>query len=176
MTQVILNIQGDTYKGIVEHLLEKTPRTESAGFLFVRLEMLSEALLFEDIEWFPVPREGFMELTDCHFALTDKIRAEVIKRAHDLEASIAEFHSHFGPRPAAFSQTDIVGLQEFAPHVLWRLKGKPYLAVVVTHSNFDALVWMPGAQLPQPLDGIVSGEALIKPTQLSSAMYEELMP
>ena len=76
-----------------------------------------------------------------YFELTDEARIGLIKRAHVLQASLAEFHSHLSPWPAAFSLSDRMGLKETVPHMRWRLKRRPYLAVVVAPSGFDALVW-----------------------------------
>ena len=173
MTQVLLDIEPDMYGVVWQHLLSQDQMTESAGFMFVKPVLHGNTQVFEPIEWFPVPPEGFLELTDRHFALTDETRAWIIKRAHDLGASIAEFHSHNGPWPAAFSLTDQMGFQEFVPHVWWRLKGKPYLAVVVAPTGFDGLVWITDSASPRYLDSIVSGNTVHRPTQLSSLTYEE---
>ena len=174
MTQVLLQIQPDVYRKVWEHLLPQGQVTESAGFMFVKSELRGDVQVFEHIEWFPVPPEGFLELTDKHFALTDQTRAWIIKRAHDLGASIVEFHSHQGPWPAAFSLTDQMGFREFVPHVWLRLKGRPYLAVVVAPTDFDGLAWITDAVSPQYLDGIVSGDMVLRPTQLSSLTYEDV--
>ena len=174
MTRAFLHIQPDTYRNVLKHLLEQSHETEAAGFMFARSETQGDDRVFNAVEWFPVPEEGFLEITDHHFALSDQTRAAVIKRAHDLEASITEFHSHIGPWPAAFSQTDQIGFQEFVPHVMWRLKGRPYLAVVVASTDFDALVWTSDAKSPQYLDGIMAGDAIVRPTRLSSLTYEEM--
>ena len=72
-----------------------------------------------------------------------------------------------------FSLTDQKGFQEFVPHVWWRLKGKPYVAVVVAQTDFDGVVWISDSVSPQYLDGIVSGDTIHRPTQLSSLTYEE---
>ena len=55
-----------------------------------------------------------------------------------MGASLVEMHSHIGPWPAGFSYADRLGLQETVPHMWWRLKKRPYLALVVTNCSFDA--------------------------------------
>ena len=164
------------HRRVWEHLLTQSHETESAGFMFVRPEPHGDVQVFKTIEWFAVPPDGFLELTDHHFALTDQTRAGVIKRAHDLEASVVEFHSHKGPWPAEFSLTDQIGLQEFVPHIWWRLKGRPYLAVVVTPNDFDGLAWIFDPGSPQYLDGILSEGTIRRPTRLSSLTFVEEMP
>lgn len=136
--------------------------------MFVRHVPQDDADVFEHVEWYPVPSDGFLVHTGYHFELTDETSARVIKRAHDLGASLVEFHSHTGPWRAAFSPSDQLGFQEFVPHVWWRLKGKPYLAIVVTQTDFDGLAWTVGPKTPQHLDGIVVEGTVFAATQLSS--------
>jgi hypothetical protein len=42
------------------------------------------------------------------------------------------------------------GFQEWVPHIMWRLRQRPYVAVVVTPDSFDALVWQAGDQVMRP--------------------------
>lgn len=171
MEKVLLHIQMDVYEGIVDHLLPDDDEVESAGFLFVKQRPAEAAQTFEAIEWFPVTSDGFIELSEYHFELAPRTRAQVIKRAHDLGASIVEFHSHRGHWPAEFSPTDLIGLQEFVPHVWWRLKGKPYLAIVLSPNGFDGLAWVTDPVSAQYIDGIVVAEMILEPTRLSPLNY-----
>ena len=102
-----------------------------------------------------------------YIELSDSTRAEVIKRAHDLAASLIEIHSHLGPWPAAFSIADRAGLRETVPHMWWRLHKKPYIALVATNTEFDALVWLDNPTVPRPLDGLNVGERTFVPTNNS---------
>lgn len=114
-----------------------------------------------------MPDNGFIIRSPYHFELTEQMRATVIKKAHDLDASIVELHSHKGSRWAEFSESDLFGFQEFVPHVWWRLKGRPYIAVVVSHTSFDGLVWLTNPNIPQRLDGIVTENSFLRPTKLT---------
>lgn len=145
------------------HLLSDA-KAEQAGFVFARANVERGDQIFRAVEWVPVPSEGFAARTGFFFELTDEMRAAVIKRAHDLDTSLVEFHSHVGPWPATFSGSDWSGFEEFVPHVWWRLKGRPYLAVVVARNTFDGLVWIDGPTSPQRLDGILVGESIHAPT------------
>ena len=173
VTQVVLHLPGDVYRRIWQHLFGDGSCDEAAGFLFVKHRAEGEEHIFEHIEWYPVPPEGYSVRNEFHFELADEVRAQVIKRAHDLGASIVEVHSHGGSWPAAFSPSDQWGFREFVPHVWWRLKGRPYLAVVATRRDFDGLVWIVGPEDPQPLNSIVTDGQTITPTGLSSLTQDE---
>ena len=126
----VLHLATDDYHRIWQHLFDDGSCTEASGFLFVRHQPQAGQHIFVYLEWYPVPPDGYAVRNEFHFELTDEVRAQVIKRAHDLDASIVEVHSHGGSWPAAFSPSDQWGFREFVPHVWWRLKGRPYLAVV----------------------------------------------
>ena len=176
MGQVVLRIPSHIYAEIQAHLLEKNAASEAAGFMFVLpAAQDGDADTYEHIEWCPVPPDGFVEDSWFHLELTDEFRASVIKRAHDLGASIVEFHSHLGPQSARFSPIDRRGLREFVPHVWWRLRKRPYFAVVVTNTGFDGLVWIADPEKPQHLDAIVADEMVLQSTKLSSLVADSAM-
>ena len=169
MEQVLLSLPADVYADVRAHLLPSDSSQESVCFVFVAPVLINDDVqVFEYVDWYPVPSDGFVERSLYNLELTDETRARVIKRAHDLQASIVEFHSHLGPQPAAFSIPDHRGLREIVPHVWWRLRKKPYFAVVVTHNDFDGVAWMVDPKEPQYLDGIVVGGEMLRPTKLSS--------
>jgi hypothetical protein len=79
---------------------------------------------------------------------------------------VVEIQSHPWDWPAEFSLSDRGGLEETVPHMRWRLKERPYLAVVVALTSYDALVWALDGQEPAALVVEVEGERLL-PTGLS---------
>ena len=86
--------------------------------------------------------------------------------AWDKKLALGEFHSHPGGLwRAQFSASDIYGLDEFVPHVRWRLRGQPYFAIVVAPSDFDALIW----RTPQAeaLKEFQVGDRVLTPTGLT---------
>lgn len=169
MGRVLLCIPPDVFEEVWSHLLPGSAEREAAGFIFVApVPQDDDTQVFEYVEWYPVPPHGFVGRSPYHLELTDEIRAEVIKRAHDLEASIVEFHSHLGPYPAGFSKSDQLGFREFVPHVWWRLRKRPYFAVVFTQTELDGLAWLTDPRKPQHLDGIVVGRRVVKATKRSS--------
>jgi hypothetical protein len=167
MSQHLLKIPETIKAAIWTHLLPKRLMFEEAAFIFAHQETKSNAEYFSYLSWVHVPPKGFLSRSGFHFELTDEMRASVIKQAHDLDASLIEFHSHKGRKPAEFSLSDLQGFQEFVPHVWWRLKGRPYIAIVLSRSGFDGLIWITDPDTPQRLDGIVVGKSVLTPTKLT---------
>ena len=167
MARILLQLPPPVHQALWAHLVPPNTRNEEVAFVYVNQENSDGTQIFEYVEWFPVPMSGFQSRSSFHLELGDETRALVIKRAHDLGTCLVEFHSHLGPWPARFSPSDFLGFREFVPHVWWRLKGRPYLAVVVTKSDFDGLAWITTPQITQRLDGIVVDKHLLTPTGLS---------
>ena len=85
-----------------------------------------------------------------------------------MAASLIEIHSHPDPWAAAFSLADREGLRETVPHMWWRLNRRPYLALVVARSGFDALVvGLSAHTAPQALDGLLVDGLTLTPTNAS---------
>ena len=159
----VVSVPERIYRKVRRHLLPWWHRTEEAAFLYVgRAEDA-----FEYLEWYPVPATGFASRSAYYLELNDETRAKVIKRAHDLGASIVELHSHLGRGQAQFSPSDLAGFRDFVPHVLWRLKHLPYFAIVITRTGFDGFVWKCGPDAPERMHGIQVGSRLLSPTKLS---------
>lgn len=161
---IVLHLPEATYAAVQEHLVPKRHRVEEAGFLYV-VPAGDDA--FTHVDWYAVPPTGFLSRSAYHLELSDETRAGMIKRAHDLGASLVELHSHVGNGDARFSPSDLAGFLDFVPHVFWRLKSRPYLAVVMTRSGFDAFAWTRDASAADRLHGIQVGDRLLTPTGLS---------
>lgn len=163
----LLTVPGAIHRSIWAHLLPAQSRAETAAFMFVRPSP-DDTRTFDYLEWYPVPSGGFESRSDYHLELTDNTRAYVIKRAHDLEASLVELHRHGGPWPAAFSPSDHMGFRDFVPHVWWRLRGRPYFAIVVTSNGFDGLAWLDDPNTPCRVDGMIVDDGVLLPTGQST--------
>jgi hypothetical protein len=77
------------------------------------------------------------------------MRPQIIKWAWDAGASLVEAHSHGDTGTACFSPSDLCGLQEWVPHLWWRLRGRPYSAIVTTDKTFDAIAWIDDPDRPE---------------------------
>lgn len=165
-TGTFIQLPQEIHNRLQQHLLRDLEANEEAAFVFVRPKPEASHIL-EFVGWYPVPPEGFEVQLPYHFELTDEARAGMIKRAHDLGASVVEFHSHTSDWPAQFSPSDWFGFQEIVPHMWWRLKGRPYAAVVVSHRDFDGFVWRVDAYTPERVAGILVGEQLLEPNKRS---------
>ena len=161
----VIELPAAVYEELHRHLVRNPGANEEAAFVFAKHDATQNR--FEYLEWFAVTPEGFVVQLPYHFELTDETRARTIKRAHDLGCSVIEFHSHTGPWPAQFSSSDWAGFEEIVPHMWWRLKRRPYAAVVVTEDGFDGFAWLVDANTPARLAGISAGGQLLEPTRLS---------
>jgi hypothetical protein len=99
-------------------------------------------------EWRSMPPEAFEHQSAYHVTLCDAVRPEIIKWAWDAGACLVEAHSHGDDGSASFSPSDIWGLEEWVPHVRWRLRGRPYAAIVTAGDSFDGLAWLDGDSQP----------------------------
>lgn len=167
MARIRLEIPPEIREALWRHLLPGADSPlEEAAFLFAHAEQRDETVVvFRLTDWLRVGPEGFRSRSQYHLELTDEARAGAIKRAHDLAASLVEVHSHTFPGTPRLSPSDIAGLREFVPHVWWRLRHRPYLAIVVSPSGFDALAWIENAEEPQHLEGIVTDGVLLRPSR-----------
>ena len=165
--KVSLITSGREHRKLMEHLLPTHTKREQAAFLFARAHHGGDEVRFEVIETRKLAADDFAVQQSDYFELCDESRAEVIKRAHDLRASLIEIHSHTGPWPAEFSISDRMGLRETVPHMWWRLDERPYIALVVTKTEFDALVWLDDPKVPRGLDAWRVEARLFFPTNNS---------
>jgi len=165
-------LPGKQYRDLIAHLLPRPCKTEEAAFLFCRTVASEEHTVFELLEMHLVPASEFTYKSLYGMELTDGCRADVVKRAHDLGASIIEVHSHPKSRTVEFSGSDRIGFEDFVPHVWWRLKKKPYAAVVVGPNNFDSLSWNSDPRCPAGALDLQVGQQVLHPTGLSLKHWE----
>jgi hypothetical protein len=170
---VSISVPANLYDRLHAHLLPPDSPAEQAAFLFAKSTTAHVGCRFEVIDYLLIEPEGIEYHSLGYLELTDATRARVIKKAHDLGTSLIEMHSHRLPFPAVFSPTDIAGLREFVPHVWWRLKGKPYLALVVAPDSFDAFAWLTHPKKPKSIDYLLVGRRIIRPTGLSAKQWRD---
>jgi len=153
--RIIINLPAPTYQRILKYLFPSRVRHESVSFIFATVKKTSLSLDFSFVEWYAVKSNEYEARSLWYVELKDNMRPKIIKKAFDLDAAIVEVHSHPHNASAEFSGSDLVGLQEFVPHVWWRLKGKPYAALVFSCSDFDGLAWIKNPSHPQQLTELV---------------------
>ncbi len=151
----------------MRHLLPESQEREEAAFLFATPKKTNGGVHLEYRDWQPISPNGFAIQGPGHIELTEESQAGLIKRAHLLDTSLVEFHSHLWGSKAHFSWSDLQGLEEFVPHVMWRLKGRPYVAVIVQSSGFDALIWTDGPGNPETLSELRVGGKMLRPSGLT---------
>ncbi len=170
---VFLELERGLADALRLHLLPERPRAEEAAFVFAQqVGGRDDELVLRGVDLELLAPDDFSLRSIHALELRDSTRARVIKRAHDLAATLVELHSHPFPYPAEFSPTDRSGLDEVVPHVRWRLRGRPYVAIVAAPDSFDALVWRgPNDARPETLAGLRVGEQSLAPTGLSAGHW-----
>ena len=175
MTTHVLDLTPDLHRALWDHLLPVHSSLEQAAFLFCTSRTANGDLVFEAIDKALLGPDDFAAQYDDYLELTDACRRVLIKRAHDYGATLVELHSHPEALSAAFSLSDLWGLQETVPHMRWRLQRRPYIAIVVTPTRFDALVWTQEPTEPRPLSGIRVETVLHRPTNTSLRRWYQTM-
>jgi hypothetical protein len=157
---------------LMKHLLPRRSKTEEAAFIFCRDASVDGEMEFQFLDLHLVSPREFNYKSLYGLELTDGCRAEVIKRAHDLNSSLIEMHSHPRASLVKFSGSDRSGFEEFVPHVWWRLKKKPYAAIVVGPSGFDSLSWVSSPGRPDGVLDLRIGDERLTPTGLTFDNWE----
>jgi hypothetical protein len=141
------------------------PPVEGAGFFLA--EYQERGRVFKLEEWRVVPSSGFESRSRYHLVLADDVRAAMIKWAWDSGACLVEAHSHHtDDGPACFSPSDMYGLREWVPHLWWRLRARPYAAIVIDGETFDSLAWIDAADRPEQVTSLeVEGLESIRATE-----------
>ncbi|MGO4684536.1 hypothetical protein [Hyphomicrobium sp. 2TAF46] len=165
--KTILKMRAALHDELMSHLLKPDSELEQAAFVFLHEAQCSGQIMFEASDVEKLSGQDFDVQAPDYLELADSTRTRLIKKAHDAQACLLEMHSHPGPWRAGFSASDRLGLRETVPHMWWRLKKRPYLAIVVAASGFDALVWYDNPKTPRPLDALMAGDRLLKPTNFS---------
>ena len=161
-----LVFQSGQFDLITAHLLQDDE--EQAAFLCADFRIEDGSLTFEVTEQYLAEPTDFDHQGGFHIALADDALARVIKMAWDRGAALVEMHSHPRPGyPAAFSASDLLGFAEVVPHVRWRLKGAPYVALVVAPGSFDALLWHGETGSVASLAEVVTGGDVLAPTGIT---------
>lgn len=162
----VIEISSEMYERLHAHLLQA--EDEHVAFLYAHMDLDGADLRLECVDLHVVPPEGFTYQSGYHVSLTDDQLATVIKEAWTRGLALIEAHSHPDARyAAAFSGSDLRGFSEVVPHVFWRLRRAPYVALVMAPSGFDALVWRTDPRVPEPLDAFVVEGRLMHPTGIT---------
>lgn len=167
-----LEMSGDVYDELLGHLFQgEEENVEQAAFLFT--EPYSGDGVLRIAALHKVPTQDFEIQSGFHIHLADHVRQELIMRAWSEDACLVEVHSHDDEGRVHFSKSDLIGLDDWVPHVRWRLRGRPYVALVFGHQRFDGLCWTDAAEEPKPIELLaIDGRPPLSPT---GRTYERLV-
>ena len=131
-----LAFDSTTHQAVLSHL---RAAPERVAFMSTTAETA------EVVDWVPMTDRDVIVGPSCA-ELTDEATARFFTWAARGEGAIIEAHSHLGRwgDPARFSDLDLDTLQEWVPHVRWRLGWRPYVALVVGPTTVDGLYWNDG--------------------------------
>lgn len=136
-----ITLSVERFAALEQHLLEP----ERVAFMYA--EFADGRFKVVDLE--PMSGGDVASRSDRHVVLHDAVRPRLISKASACGLSLLEAHSH-GPRGhAAFSTSDLLGFEEWVPHLWWRLRGQPYAALVAGRDRWDALAWIDEPRDPQ---------------------------
>ena len=138
---VVVNMGCDMQRLVWRHLLPRRQVFEQAGFLFAVVSGDGDDAVLTCKQFVPLTGPDFSYQSSYHIEVGSEALERAIKCGHDTGMAIVEIHSHLGQWPAKFSGSDYCGFREWVPHVRWRLKGRPYGALVVTNTGYDGLFW-----------------------------------
>ena len=147
MSDVVIEVPVPLFEQLDAHLA--TP--EQVAFLLAEVDdRRFRAVSLELI----VPPD-FESRSDYHLSLAEGVGGRLIRIAFQRGLSLVEIHSH-GPRGRPkFSPSDRHGFDEWLPHVWWRLKGRPYAAIVKGGDAWDALAWFESPTTPEPVTALL---------------------
>jgi ThiF family protein len=169
---VTVRLNERRFRAIDKHL--RSHKTEQVIFLFLSGDVASDGAIFEVADHYIVPQEDLIRESEFHAEVSEEAQARVIKMASDKQLSLGEIHSHpQSLEDAAFSPSDFEGFKEFVPHIWWRLKGKPYVALVFGRNSFDALAWIGDPEDPIGIESLEVGKQSLRSTGISARRLRE---
>jgi len=157
-------ITADVLHRVRHHLFQN--QLEQAAFLFATTETKDEAVRFHVEDFYLVPTSGWDVQMDVYLEMTAEERAKILKRARDRNTAIIDCHSHpHSQEEVWFSPSDHVGITEFAQYVRWKLKAKPFAALVFGETSIDGVVWQGDFACAEPLATLsIVGQGRLRPT------------
>ena len=161
-----IKLTDNMYQRVWQHLLPPEDTREYAAFLFATVDCCDDNRTLNVEEVKLISGKDFLAQRGDFFELSDQVRISIIKKAHTSGYSLIELHSHPFPGQwaAAFSIADMNGFTETVPNMLWRLPGRPYTAIVAAPCGFDALTWTSAEKGPEPVNGLIIDNKIVKPT------------
>lgn len=162
MKKVYIEIDKSSYQNIRNFLFQD--QSEHVVFLLANPVIEPTKITFKVDKYNLIPDQD-TDNSAYDLKLKEDAQAKIIKWAWDNKACLIEIHSHPVYKVAtSFSSYDLDGFEEFVPHVWWRLKGKPYIALVFGQMDYDSLAWIDNPNDSVAIEGILVNGKLLKPT------------
>lgn len=163
-----ITISQNQFNEVWNHLLPADDQREHVAFMFADFMRRSDSshLVVQGSRL--ITGAEYIKQRSDYLELSDDARITIIKQAHQSSRALIELHSHPFPGKwaAAFSLADMNGFKHTVPNMLWRLPNRPYTAIVVAHSGFDALTWHEPNK-PQSIVGLLIDQKVLSPTNFT---------
>jgi hypothetical protein len=168
---ISMSMTTNAYQELRRHLLQD--ENEQAAFMFADMEATEDQLIFVVQEIHFMTAEKYTFQSSYHITLDDDVLGEMIRIAWQAGRVLVEVHSHRDDSsPVSFSGSDIRGFASVVPHVRWRMKGRPYAAIVMNETSLDALVWDGELDTARPLTRLEVGKDIVYPTNETLDYFE----
>jgi hypothetical protein len=170
-----LGIDAGQYVVARDDVRSESHDVEQAAFLLTEQPTADGTIEVRDLRL--ITADDFEIQSAFHISLADNKRGELIRWAWETGGCLVEAHSHLGATPACFSASDLGGFADWVPHMWWRLRARPYGALVFANGSFDGLVWRRSPELPEQLEELLidDGRAL-EPTRRTLRLTNHRSP
>jgi hypothetical protein len=143
--------------------LGRGPTVEQVAFFLA--QPLDDGLRLVDVR--AMGPADFDHQSAMHVSLAEHVRPELIAWAWKRELCLVEAHTHVRGDPVCLSSTDLSGLSDWVPHVWWRLRARPYAAIVFGDETVDGIAWRRSAT---GAEGVAALEVDGRPPQVMTGL------
>jgi hypothetical protein len=128
------------HQTLMRHLFQND--LEQAAFLFASHAVDGGTLKMTAVDVHLVPADAWDYQSEMHLQMSDEERGKILKMARDKGLALVDCHSHpHAGDDVWFSGSDVSGITEFAAYVNWKLRNKPFAAIVWAEDSLDAVAW-----------------------------------
>ena len=138
--EISILIDKKTYNLLKAHLFKS--KKEEAAFLFAKYFTNKTDIIISVKNIHFIKDNCWDYQSGSYLELNEKEKIKIMRIARKYDYDLIECHSHLS-QIAEFSNSDLIGLNEFVKYVWWKLPNKLYGAFVWTKADLKGLFWFP---------------------------------